>query len=117
MTVACDGFSAHPFAAALLIAIVALSAVGKIRSIEPDISVICHPPYGNASCTETRRSAWLDLASIFVALSGLAGAAAIIVAHRRRAQALKSIVRIYALCLGTTLVLYGGLVVLALTLA
>lgn len=106
----------YPFALAVVVVIVAFVAAGALRSIEPDVSVICHPPYGDANCTESRRSAWIDLAAIFVVISGLAGAAAIIVARRRRAHSWNSLARVYAVCLGITVVLYAAFVLVVLAL-
>jgi hypothetical protein len=94
----------------------AFVAASELRSIEPYASVVCHPPYANANCTETRRSAWIDLAAIFVALSGLAGAAAIIVARHRRTQSWKSLARVFAVSLAITGALYAVLVLAVLAL-
>lgn len=107
----------YRFVLTALVVIVAFMAAGALRSIEPDVFAVCYPPYGDANCTESRRSAWIDLAAIFVVLGALAGAAAIIVAHRRRTQSWWSLVRVYAVCLGITVVLYAGFVSVVLTLA
>jgi hypothetical protein len=101
---------------AVLVVVVAFAAAGKLRAIEPDVSVVCHPPYGDANCTESRRSAWIDLSAVFVVLSGLAGAAAILVARRRRTPSWKSLARVYAVCLGISVALYATFVLLVLTL-
>ena len=106
----------HPFLLAALVVVVAFVAAGEIRSIEPDVSVVCHPPYGAANCTESRRSAWIDLAAIFVALSGLAGAAATVVARRRRTRSWKSLARVAAVCLGIAVVSYAALVLVVVAL-